>query len=193
MMNNIKRGIILFASVVCIAFVANAQEHKIVNPDISYSGTPRTCTIGGIAVEGIKNYEDYVLIGLSGLQVGQTITVPGNEITEAVKRYWKHGLFSKADILSEMDKVFTNFMQMQTKEDDEYVFETVGDDGIPKVVFDDDGEQIDLQTYVKNKIYNINSYILNVQDGKLKALTPVVSSLQLDIINPNTEIKCNIK
>ena len=98
MMNNIKRGIILFASVVCIAFVANAQEHKIVNPDISYSGTPRTCTIGGIAVEGIKNYEDYVLIGLSGLQVGQTITVPGNEITEAVKRYWKHGLFSKVAI-----------------------------------------------------------------------------------------------
>ena len=98
MMNNIKRGIILFASVVCIAFVANAQEHKIVNPDISYSGTPRTCTIGGIAVEGIKNYEDYVLIGLSGLQVGQTITVPGNDITEAVKRYWKHGLFSKVAI-----------------------------------------------------------------------------------------------
>ncbi|MBQ1676372.1 MAG: outer membrane protein assembly factor BamA, partial [Bacteroidaceae bacterium] len=54
--------------------------------------------IGGIRVSGVKNYEDYVLIGLSGLSVGQTIDVPGDEITTAVKRYWKHGLFSQVKI-----------------------------------------------------------------------------------------------
>ena len=27
-------------------------QDKIINPDISYAGTPRTCEIGGIAVEG---------------------------------------------------------------------------------------------------------------------------------------------
>src|SRR5574344_3047228 len=97
-MNNIRKGLILFAMLFCLNIVANAQNEVLIKPDISYSGTPRTCVIGGIAVEGIKNYEDYVLIGLSGLQVGQTITVPGNEITEAVKRYWKHGLFSKVAI-----------------------------------------------------------------------------------------------
>ena len=81
----------------CSLFTATAQE-KIVNPDISYAGTPRSCTIGGIAVEGVEGYEDYVLTGLSGLTVGQQIEVPGNQITEAVKRYWRHGLFSKAQI-----------------------------------------------------------------------------------------------
>ena len=85
------------AVIFCMLSSAMAQQ-KIVNPDITYAGTPRTCIIGGIAVEGIKNYEDYVLIGLSGLQVGQEVTVPGNEITEAVKRYWRHGLFSKVQI-----------------------------------------------------------------------------------------------
>ena len=74
-----------------------AQE-KIVSPDISYAGTPRTCTIGGLAVKGVEGYEDYVLTSLSGLSVGQEIEVPGQEITEAVKRYWKHGLFSKVAI-----------------------------------------------------------------------------------------------
>ncbi|MDY4556130.1 MAG: POTRA domain-containing protein [Prevotella sp.] len=74
-----------------------AQE-KIVNPDISYAGTPRSCIIGGINVHGVEGYEDYMLTGLSGLQVGQQITVPGSEITEAVKRYWRHGLFSKVTI-----------------------------------------------------------------------------------------------
>ena len=72
---------------------ATAQD-KIVHPDISYAGTPRTCTIGGIAVEGVEGYEEYVLTGLSGLTVGQEIEVPGTQITEAVKRYWRHGVFS---------------------------------------------------------------------------------------------------
>ena len=52
-------------------------------------------------VEGVKNYEDYVLIGLSGLSVGQTISVPGDEITSAIKRYWRHGLFSNVQITAE--------------------------------------------------------------------------------------------
>lgn len=74
-----------------------AQE-LIVNPEISYAGTPRSCTIGGIAVKGVEGYEDYVLIGLSGLSEGQQITVPGSEITDAIRRYWRHGLFSKVSI-----------------------------------------------------------------------------------------------
>ena len=41
---------------------------------------PRKYEIGGIKVEGVKGYEDYVLIGLSGLSVGQTISVPGDEV-----------------------------------------------------------------------------------------------------------------
>ena len=36
-----------------------------------------------------------------GLSVGDEITVPGDEITNAVKRYWKHGLFSKVAIAAD--------------------------------------------------------------------------------------------
>ncbi len=62
---------------------------------------PKKYEIADIKVEGVKNYEDYVLIGLSGLSVGQTITVPGDEITGAIKRYWRHGLFSNVQITAE--------------------------------------------------------------------------------------------
>ena len=86
----------LLALMVCCA-TALAQE-KIVNPNISYAGSPRSCVIGGIAVHGVEGYEDYMLTGLSGLQVGQRISLPGSEITEAVKRYWRHGLFSKVTV-----------------------------------------------------------------------------------------------
>ena len=77
------------------------SQDVIVNPDISYAGTPRQLEIGGLAVKGVEGYEDYVLTGLSGLSVGQSISLPGSEITEAVKRYWKHGLFSKVAITAD--------------------------------------------------------------------------------------------
>jgi len=78
-----------------------SAQNKIVNPDISYAGTPRQCKIGGITVKGVEDYEDMMIINLSGLHVGQRIEVPGNEITEAVKRYWKHGLFSEVSITAD--------------------------------------------------------------------------------------------
>lgn len=70
-------------------------------PVILYSGTPKKYEIADIKVEGVKNYEDYVLIGLSGLTVGQTISIPGDDITGAIKRYWRHGLFSNVQITAE--------------------------------------------------------------------------------------------
>ncbi len=78
-----------------------AAQNTIVSPDINYAGTARQCEIGGINVVGVEGYEDYVLVNLSGLNVGQRIDVPGSEITEAVKRYWKHGLFSDVSITAD--------------------------------------------------------------------------------------------
>ena len=75
-------------------------------PVILYNGTPKKYEIADIKVSGVKNYEDYVLIGISGLAVGQTITVPGDDITSAVKRYWRHGLFSDVKITA--DKIVDN-------------------------------------------------------------------------------------
>lgn len=90
---------------------AVAQE-KIVNPEISYAGTPRTGVLGGIAVSGVEGYEDYMLASISGLTVGQKIELPGQAITDAVKRYWKHGLFSKVQIAADSivgDKIYLHF------------------------------------------------------------------------------------
>ena len=94
------QGLLPFCLLAFLPLSASAQD-KIINPDISYAGTPRTCEIGGIAVKGVEGYEDYVLTGLSGLAVGQQIEVPGTQITEAVKRYWRNGLFSKVSITAD--------------------------------------------------------------------------------------------
>ena len=80
-----------------VSLTMSAQQ-KIVTPDIVYSGTPKTYKLAGLTVTGIDGYEDYVLTGISGLTVGQELEVPGTAITDAVKRYWKHGLFSDVSI-----------------------------------------------------------------------------------------------
>ena len=90
---------IIFLSTLCANMVAQDVQDK---PSIIY-GQTRRLPIGGISVEGVKNYDDYLLIGISGLQVGEVISFPGEDITQAIKRYWKHGLFSTVKI--EADKI----------------------------------------------------------------------------------------
>ena len=82
-----------------IALPTKAQvKERVVNPTIDYQRSPQQYFIGDITVEGVKNYEDYVLIGLSGLSKGQYINIPGEEISKAVRNYWRNGLFSHASI-----------------------------------------------------------------------------------------------
>lgn len=110
MMNYINKVWTAFVALCCCT-AASAQD-KIVHPEISYAGTPRTVTIGGINVSGVEGYEDYVLTGISGLTVGQKIELPGSATTEAVKRYWRHGLFSQVQLSVDSiigDKVWLHF------------------------------------------------------------------------------------
>ncbi|MDE6668737.1 MAG: hypothetical protein K2K26_03515, partial [Muribaculaceae bacterium] len=64
----------------------------IYNPDIIYSPMPRTYEIAGIKVTGVPNVEDYVITGYSGLAIGDRIELPGDAITNAVKRFYRQGL-----------------------------------------------------------------------------------------------------
>jgi len=109
-MNRVKGYVSLLAALL-VSLTAAAQE-KIINPDISYAGTARVYILGGMAVSGVDDYEDYMLTGISGLSVGQQIEVPGEDISDAVKRYWKHGLFSKCQIAADSivgDKIYLHF------------------------------------------------------------------------------------
>ena len=63
-------------------------------PVIEYTMQRKTYEIAGITVSGAESYEDFVLIGFSGLAVGDKIEVPGDQITKSLQRFWKQGLFS---------------------------------------------------------------------------------------------------
>ena len=77
---------------------AAEQNDTIYNPTVVFPGMPKKYEIAGIRVTGLQNYEDYIVIGYSGLAVGDIIEIPGDEITNAAKRFWRQGLFSKIQI-----------------------------------------------------------------------------------------------
>ena len=69
-------------------------------PEITYSLVQKKYKIQGIKVIGATNYDDFVLIGFSGLKVGDVINVPGDDVTDAINRFWRQGLFSNVQILA---------------------------------------------------------------------------------------------
>lgn len=81
--------------------------------NVSYSGTPRKYTIADIEIVGVENLDPKILVNLSGLKVGQTITIPGDEVTQALKRYWNHGLFSDVKIFQK--KIVDRDIYLQIK------------------------------------------------------------------------------
>ena len=89
--------LLLLLMSVTAAFTASAQSETdtVYNPNILFTGLPKAYEIADIQVKGADNYEDYIVIGYTGLKVGDIITIPGPDVTDASKRLWRQGLFSK--------------------------------------------------------------------------------------------------
>ncbi len=98
-----------------LLFSTLGQAQDIV-PTISYTGTPKKYEIAGIEVVGVENLDPKILINISGLRIGQKITVPGDEVSEAIRKYWKHGLFSDVEIRAAKIVERTIFLEIKLVE-----------------------------------------------------------------------------
>jgi len=86
------KSIFLAVSLILVTNIVLSQE-KI----IDYT-TGDDYIIGGVSVSGVRFLDTNALIGISGLRIGQEVTVPGDAITSAVKKLWQQGLFSEVRI-----------------------------------------------------------------------------------------------
>jgi len=59
---------------------------------------PKEYIIADVTVSGIEFIQKEVLVSLSGLKVGSTITLPGDKVTDVLKKFWAQGLFGDAMI-----------------------------------------------------------------------------------------------
>ena len=77
---------------------AQTPNDTVYAPKVIFTGMPRTYEIAGIEVRGADNYDDFIIINYAGLKEGQRLEIPGEELTDAAKRLWRQGLFSKVQI-----------------------------------------------------------------------------------------------
>ena len=115
------KALLLLVALLSLATSVKAQEtytknDTIYNPKVVFSGHHPKYEIAGIKVTGVDNYEDYIIIGYSGLSIGQRVEIPGDDLKNAAKRFWRQGLFSKVQIKVEKvygDKAWLEFVLQQ--------------------------------------------------------------------------------
>jgi outer membrane protein insertion porin family len=88
------RIVMILFPVLLSTLMINAQEKEEI---VNYM-TQENYIVGGVSISGIRFLDINALIGISGLRVGQEITIPGDAVTNAAKKLWQQGLFSDVRI-----------------------------------------------------------------------------------------------
>ena len=73
---------------------------------------PKKYELGGITVSGARYLDPNTLIGLTGLRVGDAISVPGEEIGKSIRKLWAQGILGDVSVTIariEGNKIFLDY------------------------------------------------------------------------------------
>lgn len=82
-----------------LSIPATAQGQMSAADHFDYE-TTRSYTIKDIVITGVKYLQTNYLVNMSGLAIGQEIQVPGEEIGQAIDKFWSLGLFSDVKVIA---------------------------------------------------------------------------------------------
>ncbi|MBE0654939.1 MAG: outer membrane protein assembly factor BamA, partial [Bacteroidales bacterium] len=94
----IRSLILLLLISLSTAFFLHSQVTEGQNLKVLDYSLPKEYEIADVSVSGVEFLQKEVLVSLSGLQKGRKISVPGEDITEVVKKFWSQGLFADVQI-----------------------------------------------------------------------------------------------
>ncbi|MBJ09869.1 MAG: outer membrane protein assembly factor BamA [Flavobacteriales bacterium] len=104
--------LLLFVCILGVSLGTQAQVTLNTSLETISYGNPRQYVLGGVTVSGTKHLDQNTLIQISGLKIGETLVVPGDDITQAVEKLWEQGLFSDVQITAtkiQGNSIFLNF------------------------------------------------------------------------------------
>lgn len=94
-MRRILLGLLMALSLFEPIYAQIGTDKKLNELSIS---SPKEYEIGGITITGSDNLDNQIITLISGLQVGDKITLPGDETTKAIKNLWRQKLFDDVGI-----------------------------------------------------------------------------------------------
>lgn len=83
----LKNKILFLFALLFLGNIIQAQEETTLQKGNEY-------TLAGVEVTGKVSFNEQTVITFAGLEIGSKIRVPGEEISNAVKKLWKLGLFN---------------------------------------------------------------------------------------------------
>ena len=107
-----RKILFLFFCIFCASLATQAQVTLNNSLETISYGNPKQYVLGGVTISGTKHLDHNTLIQISGLNIGKTIVVPGDDITKAVEKLWEQGLFSDVQITAtkiQGNSIFLNF------------------------------------------------------------------------------------
>ena len=138
---------------------------QLIEP-ISSSGLdyskPQEYEIANIKVEGTTFLDGNTLLSLTRLRVGDRIKVPGDDISNAIKKLWKHGLVGDVKIL--IEKIETGKIYLLVKLTERPRLSKVDFEGITK---SQKTELKDLVDQYKGKV--LTDAMINITQNNVKA------------------------
>lgn len=184
-----KKILLLLTITILAQLITLAQEQTNSRlSKIDYT-KPKDYEIGGVTVSGIKYLDRNILIHLSGLKVGNTITIPGDDITKAIKKLWKHGLFGDVEVSATKivgNKIFIDIALQERPRLSKFSFT-----GVSKAEADDLREEIKLVrgSQITDDIINVTkTRIKNYYIEKGFYNADINISQAVDSLMPNTVI-----
>ena len=87
-----RKILFLFFCIFCASLATQAQVTLNNSLETISYGNPKQYVLGGVTISGTKHLDHNTLIQISGLNIGKTIVVPGDDITKAVEKLWEQGL-----------------------------------------------------------------------------------------------------
>jgi len=75
----------------------SAATPELNENNLNYAA-PQEYTIAGIEVTGLSLLDKNAMVSLTGLKIGDKIKIPGDGISGAIRKLWKHGLIGDATI-----------------------------------------------------------------------------------------------
>ena len=106
-------------------YSANAQVKKdslstvnkdtISNRNISFE-KGKAYILGGISVTGLKKFSEETVRVFTGLRYGQTIKLPGDKLTSAIKKLYESKQFSDVDVYLDRIDGETVYLKLEVQE-----------------------------------------------------------------------------
>ena len=101
----------LFLNIVTIVLLACSYSSNAQNNEIIDYSNKKSYTIEGIDIVGLEFIDESNVIKMTELEVGKIIDVPGDLISESIKKLWDQNLFS--DIKISASKIDSNRINLE--------------------------------------------------------------------------------